>query len=231
MMKQMLKWSTHSSAQVRRLATEGSRPRLPWAMGVPFLKKDPKPILRILENMKNDPSETVRRSVANNLNDISKDHPDVVLALAKKWMGKNSHTDVLLKHACRTLLKQGNKEALTLFDAGGDHDIDVSDVSLSRQRIRIGEAVMLSFNIKNNETKPVTLRIEYTVEYKKARGSSVKVFKVSEGKFPPGHLREYQRKLNFADLTTRIHYPGEHTITLIVNGVEKERVIVELVNS
>jgi 3-methyladenine DNA glycosylase AlkC len=112
MMRQMQKWSLHTNAHVRRLASEGSRPRLPWAMAIPALKQNPEPILPVLENLKNDPSESVRRSVANNLNDISKDNPHVVLAIAKKWQGFNPQTDAVRKHACRTLLKQGHTEIL-----------------------------------------------------------------------------------------------------------------------
>jgi 3-methyladenine DNA glycosylase AlkC len=228
MMKQMLAWSKHKEPMVRRLASEGSRPRLPWAMAVGYLKKDPKPILPILENLKNDPSETVRRSVANNLNDIAKDHPDVVLSLAKKWIGKNANTDALLKHACRTLLKAGNKTALHLFDVGGDHDITLSNMGISRASIRIGDSIDLSFTISNNEKKPVSLRVEYAIDFIKAKGTSRKVFKVSEGSFASNTAKEFKRKLRFTDLTTRIHYPGEHRITLVINGTEKESIFVEL---
>src|SRR5690606_608739 len=78
-MRQMLSWSKHPSAAVRRLSSEGCRPRLPWAPALPEFKKDPTPVLAILENLKCDPSEFVRRSVANNLNDIAKDHPEIAL--------------------------------------------------------------------------------------------------------------------------------------------------------
>lgn len=228
MMKQMLVWSKHKEPLVRRLASEGSRPRLPWAMAVQYLKKDPKPILPILKNLKNDPSETVRRSVANNLNDIAKDHPDIVLTIAKKWLGKNENTDALVKHACRTLLKQGNKTALHLFDVGGDHDISVSNMSISRESIRIGESIDISFTITNNEKKPVTLRVEYAIDFRKSKGTSRKIFKITEGSFTSKATREFKRKLRFADLTTRTHHAGEHRITLIINGTEKEGVMVDL---
>ncbi|MEM9687121.1 MAG: DNA alkylation repair protein, partial [Bacteroidota bacterium] len=102
MMTQMLRWSTHKHPMVRRLSSEGCRPRLPWAMALPELKKNPEPVIPILENLKNDDSESVRRSVANNLNDIAKDHPDTVIALAKSWQGMTKHTDWVIKHGCRT---------------------------------------------------------------------------------------------------------------------------------
>jgi 3-methyladenine DNA glycosylase AlkC len=106
MMKKMRTWSLHKSYHVRRLSSEGSRPRLPWAISIPELKKDPSPILPILENLKNDPSEWVRRSVANNLNDIAKDHPGLVIELARKWKGISRETDAIIKHGSRTLLKK-----------------------------------------------------------------------------------------------------------------------------
>ncbi|MGY0037975.1 DNA alkylation repair protein [Pedobacter sp. NJ-S-72] len=115
MMIRMEKWSLHESHKVRRLASEGSRSRLPWAMAVPGLKKDPSPILPILENLKNDPSEWVRKSVANNLNDISKDHPEIVIAIANRWKGLSKETDAIIKHGCRSLLKQGHAKILPIM--------------------------------------------------------------------------------------------------------------------
>ena len=115
MMKQMLVWSKHGHWGVRRLASEGCRPRLPWAMALPNLKKDPTPIIPILENLKNDPARFVRLSVANNLNDIAKDNPEIVIDLAKKWKGESKEVDWIIKHGCRTLLKQGIPEVMELF--------------------------------------------------------------------------------------------------------------------
>src|SRR5690349_16985177 len=113
-MRKMLEWSKHENTNVRRLSSEGCRPRLPWAMGIPELKKNPKAILPILENLKADPSEYVRRSVANNLNDIAKDHPALVLSIVKNWRGRDANTDWIIKHGCRTLLKKGDVHALNL---------------------------------------------------------------------------------------------------------------------
>ena len=108
-------WAEDKNEKVRRFASEGCRSRLPWAMALPKFKKDPSLIIPILEKLKNDDSEFVRRSVANNLNDISKDHPDLVLDISEKWYGKSEKTDRLIKHACRSMLKAGNKRALLLF--------------------------------------------------------------------------------------------------------------------
>ena len=105
----MLKWSKHKDPRVRRLASEGCRPRLPWAMALPDFKRDPSKILPILEQLKADSDVWVRKSVANNLNDISKDNPELAISIFKKWLGGNKETDWIVKHAARTLLKQGNK--------------------------------------------------------------------------------------------------------------------------
>lgn len=106
MMKQMSIWAKHDNEHVRRLASEGCRPALPWGQALPQFKKDPSPVIAILEQLKDDPSPYVRKSVANNLNDISKTHPVLIENLAKDWYGKSVNTDWIIKHACRTLLKK-----------------------------------------------------------------------------------------------------------------------------
>lgn len=138
MMKQMLVWSKHEHWGVRRLSSEGCRPRLPWAMALPNLKKDPTPIIPILENLKNDPARFVRLSVANNLNDIAKDNPEIVIDLAKKWKGESKEVDWIIKHGCRTLLKQGIPEVMELF--GFDsirNNISVEDFQISSLKVKI----------------------------------------------------------------------------------------------
>ena len=140
MMKQMLVWSKHEHWGVRRLASEGCRPRLPWAMALPNLKKDPTPIIPILENLKNDPARFVRLSVANNLNDIAKDNPEIVIDLAKKWKGESKEVDWIIKHGCRTLLKQGIPEVMELF--GFDsirNNISVEDFQISSPNVKLGD--------------------------------------------------------------------------------------------
>lgn len=142
MMKQMLVWSKHGHWGVRRLASEGCRPRLPWAMALPNLKKDPTPIIPILENLKNDPARFVRLSVANNLNDIAKDNPEIVIDLAKKWKGESKEVDWIIKHGCRTLLKQGIPEVMELF--GFDsirNNISVEDFQISSPKVKVGNSL------------------------------------------------------------------------------------------
>jgi 3-methyladenine DNA glycosylase AlkC len=218
-MKRMLSWSNHSSSNVRRLSSEGCRPRLPWAMGLPEFKKDPQLILPILENLKMDTSEYVRRSVANNLNDIAKDHPELVLRIAKKWKGKNEETDRIIKHACRTLLKKGNIEALALH--GYDHKTRaaIDHLSIEKKKIKVGEVLNFSFQFVSKEKKISRFRLEYVIDYITASGKiSRKVFKISENEFKPGLPIQISRKQSFKNLTTRKHFKGKHSISILVNG-------------
>ena len=151
MIEQMMKWSFHHNHHVRRLASEGIRPRLPWGIALQQFKVDPAPIIPILTNLKEDESLYVRKSVANNLNDISKDHPDIVLDLAKEWLGKHSYTDWIIKHACRGLLKKGNKQALSLFGFHDTNAVQVIDFVVDRTELCIGEEFTFSFQIRGNE--------------------------------------------------------------------------------
>ena len=220
MMKQMLIWSKHNSYLVRRLASEGSRPRLPWAMALPSLKNNPEPILPILESLKKDSSETVRRSVANNLNDISKDNPQFVISTAKEWQGISKETDAIIKHACRTMLKQGNTEILKLFGFDSKNII-LSNFKINTPTVNIGGKLDFSFSLVNNANKSQLVRIEYGVYYKKNNGTLArKVFKISERKLSANEKINIKRKQSFKIITTRRLYCGIHKLSIIINGQE-----------
>jgi len=220
-MDKMVEWSKDPDTNVRRFSSEGCRPRLPWAMALPIFKKDPSLIFQILENLKNDESEFVRRSVANNLNDISKDNPETMFDLCSSWYGNSGETDWIIKHACRTLLKAGDKKAMMLFGYGDPENIHINDLSLDKSEIKIGDYLYFSFNLGIKEKQSVKIRIEYRVDFMKSNGKlSGKVFKITENTFMPG-TKLYNRKHQFADMSTRKHYPGGHVLTIIINGVEK----------
>jgi 3-methyladenine DNA glycosylase AlkC len=221
MLEQMKAWSGHDHPQVRRLSSEGSRPRLPWAMAIPYLKHDPSPILPILENLRDDPAETVRRSVANSLNDISKDNPVVTIELARRWQGHSAERDWVVKHACRTLLKQGNKAVLPLFGFGSTEDIRITDFNILTPTVRIGESLVFQFSVVNNSSDPCRLRVEYGLYYLKANGSlSKKVFMIGERTYPVGSSKMINRKQSFKPITTRRFYTGMHGLSIIINGEE-----------
>jgi len=222
MYAQMLEWSEHPSPMVRRLSTEGIRPRLPWGKGVPALKQDPSPILPILERLKNDPAETVRRSVANNLNDIAKDHPQLVLDFAERWRGLSPETDWVVRHACRGLLKKGNVVALAHF--GFEQNLKGLEISELRHsvHVKVGERLDFSFLVKNSSQMPAQVRLEYGIEYQTLSGKiSYKVFKIKELKLSPGEFQYINRHQRFSDFTTRKHYPGKHLLRILVNGAAK----------
>lgn len=222
-LRKMLEWSEHPHHHVRRFSSEGCRPRLPWAMALPALKKDPAPILPILENLKADSSLFVRKSVANNLNDIAKDHPGVVKELIGKWKGYSPETDWILKHGSRTLLKKADPEALAFFGWGGKLKTTVSVFKLSKKKVQIGEEMSFSFNIELNEKKAAPVRIEFAVHYMKANGTqSRKIFQLSQTSLEPGKQYTFKRKLSFRDLTTRKHHKGAHQLGIVVNGKDVE---------
>jgi len=229
MIRKMEKWALHPNYKVRRLASEGSRPRLPWAMGIPFLKKDPSEILPILEHLKNDPSEWVRRSVANNLNDIAKDHPGVVFKILKSWTGISKETDAILKHGSRTLLKQGHADVLKhygLDDSGIKHE----NFRILNSRISIGDSLEFEFLLRNENSISKTVRLEYAIYYQKQNGQlNKKVYKISERMYPSGTSVQVNRKQKFVLITTRKFHTGLHRASLIINGSEKESLDFELV--
>jgi len=221
MMAQMYEWSKDENEHIRRLSSEGCRPALPWGQALPKYKIDPTPILPILEQLKADPSLYVRKSVANNLNDISKTHPDLIIKIAKEWYGKNEHTDWIIKHACRTLLKNGNRDVLAIFGYNDIDSIKVKDLTLNKNSISIGEDIIFSFTIlAKKETK---VRLEYGIDYVKSNGKrNRKIFQISESALKENQQKDYIKIHSFADVSTRKHYPGTHTIVLIINGVEQK---------
>jgi 3-methyladenine DNA glycosylase AlkC len=227
-MEYMYRWSESDDFRVRRFSSEGCRPGLPWAMAVPALKKDPSPILPILEKLKNDPEEFVRKSVANNLNDISKNQPKLVLDICERWFGQNKNTDWIVKHACRTLLKEGNTRAMLLFGFANPEKMDVENLAVSDSTPKIGDSISFSFNLVLNTQNKQKVRIEYIVRYVKANGkTSPKVFQVKEVELEPG-IREIVKKHSFADVSTRKHYPGRHSIEVVVNGAKKGSISINL---
>lgn len=221
MIQQMVRWSKHRHHLVRRLSSEGIRPRLPWAMALPELKRDPSPIHPILENLKEDESETVRRSVANNLNDISKDNPSFVLSLFKEWKNISPETDWIIKHGSRTLLKQGNQEILYHFGLHRNSFFELSAFTLTKSKIGMGDDLNFSFVITNSSRKEQKVRLEYGLYFRKANGQlSRKVFAIRQGVVPSVHSLTIHKKHSFRIITTRKYYGGEHKISVIVNGKE-----------
>lgn len=218
MLQQHLTWASHPNEHVRRLASEGLRPRLPWGQDVAWLKKDPTVTLPVLEKLKNDPSEYVRRSVANHLNDISKSHPDWLLAVAARWKGTSPATDALLKHALRGLLKQGRAEAHQLFGFEVPQ-FELEHWEISPDKLHISDKATLQLRLQHLGISAQAYRLEYRIHFVKSNGQrSPKVFQIIEKNLQPGETLQLIRSHAFADLTTRKHYPGLHLLELQING-------------
>jgi len=223
-------WSDDPNVHVRRLVSEGTRPRLPWAPRLQRFIADPTPVLDLLERLKDDPERYVQRSVANNLNDIAKDHPDLVAEVARRWMADPTPArGWIVRHGLRTLVKQGHTGALAVL--GFEHGSPVETrLALSADRVAIGSKVTATIDVFNPTDAMERVVIDLRVHFVKAAGgTSPKVFKVVELEVEPGGTRTARKTVSLAQHTTRTHYPGLHTIELIVNGETRTGAVFELV--
>jgi 3-methyladenine DNA glycosylase AlkC len=215
--RQLLEWSQSADHHQRRLASEACRPRLPWAKILLDLKLDPSPILPILNNLMQDTSLYVRKSVANNLNDIGKDHPEKMLAFCVDWKGKSPHTDWIIKQACRNFLKQRDPRFLALFNLTGAEYVELADWHHD-PTVKLGEQLAYQFTLRSEQNLGY-LRVEIQVDYVRPnRPLYQKVFKLIEADYVVAH-KKFSKRLSFKRLTTRRYYPGQHQLQLIVNGV------------
>ena len=215
-MQQMETWTQSSNEHHRRLASEGSRSRLPWACALNDFKKDPSDVIDILEILKDDSSEYVRKSVANNLNDISKDNPDIVKDLASRWIGHSKQRDALLKHGCRTLLKESDREILNLFGFENTAEISLKNFTLNSE-VEWGGELEFSFDIVSEKTLG-KLRIEYILEFLRQNSKySKKVFKIQDGEYDTS-IKSVTKKHSFREISTRKYYAGVQKISVVING-------------
>ncbi len=216
-------WVDDPNHHVRRLVSEGSRPRLPWAMQLPELKRDPSPMLPLLERLRDDASLYVRRSVANHLNDIAKDHPGLITDLATAWRrGASKEREALLRHACRGLIKQGHAATLAVFDRHPPQ-LKKGRLQLSAPTVRMGEVLELQMTLRSTAKVPQQLTIDYVLHFLKANGRRwPKVFKGALLTLEPGETVTFRRDHRFREVTTRTHYPGEQGVCLRINGVDTE---------
>ncbi len=221
----LAKWAGDSNCHVRRLVSEGTRPRLPLASRLPQFQEDPRPVLKLLEKLKTDPELYVRRSVANNLNDISKDNSDLVVETLKKWQKVNNPgTQWIINHASRSLIKAGNKRALSLLGFKENPLIKVEQFTLCSDSVKLGSDLFFDFKVKSLGKEPQDLMIDFAVHYMKANGKlAPKVFKLAKKKIPPCSSLTLSKKHSFKPFTTRKHYPGNHLLVLIINGKELAR--------
>lgn len=217
----MLKWCDHADPHVRRLASEGNRPRLPWGERLPGFIADPSPVLALLEKLKDDPSEYVRRSVANNLNDISKDHPELVLQTCYAWLGGASdERRWIVRHATRTLVKNGHPEVFPLLGYTENPEIAVESFLLDKSHVVLGDALAFRFALTSKSKAEQKIVLDYGIHFMKANGTqNRKVFKLKSVTLKPGEVVEITKRHPIKPITTRTYYPGEHKLEVLVNGV------------
>lgn len=216
-------WVRDRDWRVRRLASEGIRPRLPWAMRLPHFAADPAPVLGVIAHLVVDPHPIVRRSVANNLNDIAKDHPAKAVAAAAAWLKAHEAHEVV-RHGLRTLVKAGNGDALKLLGFEGGAQLAATDFALSPKKIALGEAVIFAATLRNDGSRRVRLSIDYAVHHRKANGgTTAKVFKLAVRELGPGESCRLEKRHAIRAITTRRYHAGLHALALLVNGRELAR--------
>lgn len=212
-------WTRDPDEHVRRLASEGCRPRLPWSARLDALIANPGPVAPILEALRADPSPYVRKSVANHLNDITKDHPAWVLARIENWPLDNPHSAWIARHALRTLIKKGDRRALAVIGAGGKARVRVAGFEIAPRVLKLGGRLAFSLALTSTAKKPQRLVVDYAVHYvKKAGRTTRKVFKLKTLALAPGETVTLTRSQHIRDFSTRTHHPGRHEIEILVNG-------------
>lgn len=213
-------WAHDANVHVRRLVSEGSRPRLPWSFRLQHFQRDPTPVIELLELLKDDPVEYVRRSVANNLNDIAKDHPDVVIEVARRWWSDGDHNRKrLVRHGLRTLIKAGNLDALDVLGYGPSSPARLAGATIEPQQPRIGDKIRIEVDVENPSDDAAGALVDLRVHFVKAnRSTSAKVFKGAELALEPGATRTVRKSISLAQHSTRTHHPGEHAVEALING-------------
>ncbi len=224
-------WARDPSPHVRRLVSEGTRPRLPWAPRLRAFQKDPRPVLALLELLKDDPELYVRRSVANNLNDIGKDHPELLFATARRWQTHATpQRHWLITHALRSALKRAEPGALDVLGFGQKAQVRIGKKHLTPTRPAIGQSITITFEITNTDTQHQQVLANLRVHYVKANGQArPKVFRLKPVDLAPQACVQISKTLSLAQMTTRTHYPGTHAVEVVLNGVTRPLGTFELV--
>ncbi len=215
----LLELTGHPSPHVRRWCSEGVRPRLPWGARLDDLVADPSPILPILEALKDDPELYVRRSVANNLNDIAKDHPALVVDVARRWWkGASADRKKLVRHALRSLIKAGDAKALAVLGYRAPRDLE-AELKVRPKKVREGYGVELSLTLVNRGKKALPVLVDYRVHYVKKSGkANPKVFKWKELRLAAGESATLEKRHPMKHVSIRRLHPGRHGVDVMVNG-------------
>lgn len=219
----MLQWTRSKNVHIRRLASEGCRPRLPWAKKVPILIEQPELTWPILDSLREDPEKYVQKSVANHINDISKDHPDWIVGKVKQWDLSHPITGWIIKHGMRTLIKEGHKGALKLFGFHKTPKVALEGVEWDK-RVSLGQRWSFSLDFVCKDSNKQDYLVDYRIYFIKKNGQqSAKTFKLKKVSLSKGERVEIRGHYVFKDMTTRKHYPGKHAWQLLVNGVAMKK--------
>lgn len=222
-------WTTSTDPHVRRLASEGTRPLLPWATRVPGIMADPTRTIPILDALYRDESEDVRRSVANHLNDLSRNHGDLVVQTAARWLAApDDQTPRVVRHGLRTLVKRGDPGALALLGFA-PAEVEIDGPTLDQTSVAFGGTVHFTATVRNTGAEPARLAIDYVVHHAKANGTQTgKTFKLTTVTLAPGETFTVDRDHSFRAITTRRYHPGRHGISVQVNGLQSPTASFEL---
>ena len=218
-LRELEKWSTDKNYHVRRLVSEGTRPKLPWSKRLTIDVTVPLPLL---DSLHADPTRYVTRSVSNHLNDIAKSHPDLVIQSLKRWRDlaeqRNGELKWMNRHACRTLVKQADPDALKFLGFRTNPKIEVSEFTIANPVVSRGQAIELEFEVQ--AMRDEELMIDYVIDFVKANGShSPKVHKLKQIRINKGQRQRVKKRHPLpANATTFTLYPGTHHVTLQING-------------
>jgi 3-methyladenine DNA glycosylase AlkC len=212
-------WCSDPDPHVRRLVSEGTRPRLPWGSRLTAFQRDPAPTLALLDRLVDDPELYVRRSVANHLGDIAKDHPDLAVRTAQRWVdGGGEQRAWIARHGLRALVKQGDPAALAVLGFR-QLDVGVERFELSATALAIGETLTWTAALRSADHAPAHVVVDYAIGFARPTGrTSRKVFKGAVVELEPGRTLEITRRHAFRDVSIRTHHPGAHTVELLVQG-------------
>ncbi len=219
-MDHVRRWVHEPDWHLRRLCSEGLRPRLPWGLRLKRFIADPAPVLEIVEHLRADPHDNVRRSVANNLNDIAKDHPALAVATAQRWQSEDpAGTRDAVRHGLRSLVKHDNRDALALMGFDFDIPATITGLTLGATRYQVGDTLSFGFELRNAGKAAATFSVDYAIHWRNARGGQQpKVFKLSKPRLEAGANLRLEKRHALKPISTRRYHAGAHKLEILVNG-------------
>ena len=230
-LERLRRWVSDPDENVRRLVSEGTRPRLPWGKRLTAFQQDPTPVIELLEQLRDDASETVRRSVANNLNDIAKDHPELIIKVMRAWLRAAPRSRRwVVERATRTLARAGHDKVWSLLGVDRQANVRLTRLEVHPSRISLGESILIRIRLRSRSQRPERLVVDYAIFHVKADGSTrPKVFRLKKLTLGPGEAVQLEKRHAIKRITTRRYYSGRHTVDVRVNGMSLGKKGFELV--